>query len=74
MQFSMVVIVEIINMFIISGSQTITDVVMNFIALAVIADFDDTFFSALPKRLISHIDLTLLIKRTSSSRPIKYIK
>lgn len=68
MQFTMVIIVELMNMFIISGASNIVNVVMNFIALGIIANFDDTFFEALPKRLISHIDMTLMIKHTSSTR------
>lgn len=73
MQFSMVIIVEVVNMLVISGSNTIVNIVMNFISLAVISDFDDTFYEALPKRLISHIDMTLLIKHTSSKRCDKYV-
>ena len=39
--------IEIINFIVILTSTTYLDVVMNFMALAVIAEFDDKFFDAL---------------------------
>lgn len=47
LQASMVILVELVNFVVIQASSSILDVVMNFLALAVIADFDDFFYSSL---------------------------
>lgn len=73
MQFVMVITVETINMANICGSDDILDVIMNFIALAIVADFDDFFFKALPNNLIRVLDMKLLVKHTSSNRSMKNI-
>jgi len=44
----------------------ITDVIMNFIALAIIAEFDDMFYKALPRTEFNLLDPTFTIKKTSS--------
>lgn len=67
MQFSMVISVEIVNMFYICIANEILDVIMNFIALAIIAEFDDMFYSALPPSEFNFLENSFVIKRTSSS-------
>lgn len=47
MQASMVITVECVNFLAILTSFTVLDVVMNFMALAIIADFDNLFYGAL---------------------------
>jgi len=47
MQMTMIITVECVNFVAILTSTTILDVVMNFMALAVISDFDDFFYGAL---------------------------
>ena len=38
--------IELINLFVILTSQTVLDVVLNFMALAIIAEFDNSFYQA----------------------------
>ena len=47
LQASMIFIVEIVNFFAIMTSFTIFECVLNFMALAIISEFDDAFYSAL---------------------------
>ena len=47
MQMLMIFIVEMVNFLAILTSNTILEVVMNFMALAIIAEFDDFFYAAL---------------------------
>jgi len=47
LQASMIFIVEIVNFIVILSSFSITGVVTDFMALAVISEFDDAFFEAL---------------------------
>ena len=47
MQMTMIITVECVNFVAILTSTNILDVVMNFMALAVISDFDDFFYGAL---------------------------
>ena len=44
-QMIVVVSIELVNMFFMLSNYTITDIVMNFLALVIISDFDDYFFS-----------------------------
>ena len=46
MQTNVVIIVELVNFVALITNETVLDIVMNFLALVVIADFDDFFFSA----------------------------
>ena len=46
LQTSVVVAVELVNFVALITNTTVLDIVMNFLALVVIADFDDFFFSA----------------------------
>lgn len=47
LQTSAIFMIEIVNFIVILTSTNYLDVVMNFMALAVIAEFDDKFFDAL---------------------------
>ena len=47
LQASMILVVESVNYVALITNTTHIDVVMNFLALAVIADFDDFFYGAL---------------------------
>ena len=46
-QFFMVICVEAINLIILVSNETVMDVIMNFLALVIIADFDDYFAQTL---------------------------
>lgn len=70
MQFSMAFIVELTNMFLICGSNSVIEVITNFIVMQVVAEFDDIMYAALPVSYVSKIDKSLPIKYTSS-RTIK---
>ena len=43
----MIFVVEVVNFFAILTSNTIFECVLNFMALAIISEFDDAFYSAL---------------------------
>lgn len=43
-QMLVVVVVEVVNLAVLQTNQTIMDIIMNFLALVIIADFDDYFF------------------------------
>jgi hypothetical protein len=64
-------VIEIISFVVILTSPTYLDVVMNFMALAVIAEFDDKFFDALGddelKRMIDDANYDDLYKITRTS-------
>jgi hypothetical protein len=72
MQMFMIITVEMVNFLSILTSTAILDVVMNFMALAIIADFDDCFYSALgndPNKLVLSdpaYDDMFIIRRTTS--------
>jgi len=44
MQGSIVIIVEIINVLFLAQITCISEIVMNYVALAIISEFDDNFF------------------------------
>ena len=48
-QLSVVIVTEIVNLAILCTNHTILDVIMNFLALVIIADFDDFFFFTVDK-------------------------
>ena len=50
---SVVVSTEIVNILILNTNNTILDVIMNFLAIIVISEFDDYFFSAQPRDFIA---------------------
>ena len=43
-QMIVIVSIELVNMFFMLSNYTSTDIVMNFLALVIIAEFDDFFF------------------------------
>lgn len=47
LQACMIMVVETVNFLAILNAVTVLDIVMNFMALAVISEFDDTFYEAL---------------------------
>lgn len=65
----MAISVETVNMFYICTADIMSEVIMNFIALSIIAEFDDIFFKSLPQEtLFLQIDNKFVIKKTSSRR------
>jgi hypothetical protein len=74
LQSFIVLAVELVNIEIILTSLTPVDIVYNFIALAIIAEFDDFVYAALrnePMKLLIKDDITerlLIIRHTSSSK------
>ena len=55
-QTIVVITVEVVNLAILNTNQTIMDIIMNFLALVIIADFDDYFFLT-----VAHEPLSKLI-------------
>jgi len=49
MQTQMVTIIELVNLINICANNNIMDIVMNYVALAVVADFDDYIFEAVSR-------------------------
>lgn len=49
MQTQMVTIIELVNLINICANNNIMDIVMNYVALAVVADFDDYIFEAVKR-------------------------
>ena len=76
----MIFIVEIVNFLAILTSNTILDVVMNFMALAIIAEFDDFFYAALgndPNKEVltdEAFEDMFIIRRTTSRLATNQIK
>ena len=54
-QLSLVVMVELINVVILVTNNTIMDTLMNFLALVIIADFDDYYISTVKDQFISKL-------------------
>jgi len=69
----MVLVVELVNVFVVCGSNDVYNVLMNFIACEIIAEFDDFVYKALPKGLINRLEMTLLVKHTSSTRYLNFL-
>lgn len=74
MQASMIMTCEVVNIFCILSRNTTFDVVISFLGLAVIMNFDNNFYTALganpDKELLTdpgYEDLLWTIRRTSSS-------
>jgi len=69
-QMGTVLLVESANFVVIQSSSSVLDVVMNFLALGVIAEFDDIFFKismkGMVKQLIVEEARIFKIERTSS--------
>ena len=51
----MVIATEIVNLAVLSTNHTILDIIMNFLALVVITEFDDFFFMTVDKELMSDL-------------------
>ena len=54
-QLFVVIVVEIVNLAILCTNHTILDIIMNFLALVIIADFDDYFFFTVDKTLMAEM-------------------
>lgn len=71
-----IMLVEIVNFVLIVGSINVENVVLNFVALEIIADFDDIFYESLKSDIIKQFmedeeeynRRFLLIERTTSRR------
>ena len=73
MQAFNVVVVELVNFAALLTNSTILDIIMNFLALVVIADFDEYFYSAIKNDELADIvtaespyENFLIIQRTTS--------
>lgn len=62
----MVILVEVCNILQVCMAPDVPEVIMNFIALAIISEFDDIFYSGLPKVEFKKINNKLTIMKTSS--------
>ena len=51
----MVVAVETVNLAVLCTNHTILDIIMNFLALVVITEFDDFFFFTVDKEMMSDL-------------------
>ena len=54
-QLMVVITVEVVNLAILCTNHTIIDIIMNFLALVIIADFDDFFFFTVDKELMAEL-------------------
>lgn len=55
MQFFSLMLVELVNMAVMLTNGTVMDIIMNFLALVVISDFDDFFFYAVSNEPLSKL-------------------
>ena len=51
-QTLVVIAVEVVNLAVLTTNHTIMDIIMNFLALVIIAEFDDFFFMTVDKELM----------------------
>ena len=74
LQASIIILIEFVNFLAILTSFTVLDVVMNFLALVVISEFDDFFYCSLRDEPLKELLIEpcfcnlLVIERTSSRR------
>jgi len=54
-QMLVVIVVEVVNLAVLTTNHTIMDIIMNFLALVIIADFDDFFFMTVDKEMIAEL-------------------
>ena len=54
-QLMVVIVVEVVNLAILCTNHTIMDIIMNFLALVIIADFDDFFFFTVEKEMMAEM-------------------
>ena len=80
LQTTMIIVVESVNILAILASTSAIEVVLNFMALAVVSEFDDTFFDALGrtdegKCMIYHDAFNALfeVTRTTSKDAIRQV-
>jgi hypothetical protein len=74
LQATIIIFIEFVNFLAILTSFTVLDVVMNFLALVVISEFDDFFYCSLRDEPLKELLIDpcfcelLMIERTSSRR------
>lgn len=54
-QMLVVIVVEVVNLAVLTTNHTIMDIIMNFLALVIIADFDDFFFMTVDKEIMADL-------------------
>ena len=54
-QLLVVIAVELVNLAILTTNHTIMDIIMNFLALVIIADFDDFFFQSVELEVMGNM-------------------
>ena len=54
-QMLVVIVVEVVNLAVLTTNHTIMDIIMNFLALVIIADFDDFFFMTVDKEMMADL-------------------
>ena len=54
-QMLVVIVVEVVNLAVLTTNHTIMDIIMNFLALVIIADFDDYFFMTVDKEMMADL-------------------
>jgi len=54
-QMLVVIAVEVVNLAVLTTNHTIMDIIMNFLALVIIADFDDFFFMTVDKEIMADL-------------------
>ena len=54
-QTLVVVSVEVVNLAMLTTNHTIIDIIMNFLALVIISEFDDFFFMTVEKELMAEM-------------------
>ena len=54
-QMLVVIVVEVVNLAVLTTNHTIMDIIMNFLALVIIADFDDFFFMTVDTEMIAEL-------------------
>lgn len=55
MQTVTAVLIEVVNLVVILKNDTVIDVVMNFMALEIVANFDNIFYAALGENMIKEL-------------------
>ena len=54
-QMLVVIVVEVVNLAVLTTNHTIMDIIMNFFAIFIIADFDDFFFLTVDKEMMADL-------------------
>ena len=74
MQFTATLLIEIVNMIVLCGVNDAVNIIFNFTAIAIIAEFDNFVFESLKKESFKELleaefeNKALMIKHTSSKK------